>query len=73
MPEIATDPPASFCNRLYPRLRFHEFQSLGLIHFCLVRAKRAGALRRETRAIRGDGHVAFPIPGGACPIFQPGR
>ncbi len=28
MPEIAADPPASSCNRLYPRPRFQEFQSL---------------------------------------------
>jgi hypothetical protein len=29
MPEIATDPPASSCNRLYPRSRFEESQLLG--------------------------------------------
>ena len=29
MPEIATDPPASSCNRLYPRPRFEESQLLG--------------------------------------------
>ena len=28
MPEIATDPPASSCNRLYPRPRFQESQLL---------------------------------------------
>ena len=28
MTEIAADPPASSCNRLYPRPRFQEFQSL---------------------------------------------
>src|ERR1700738_812278 len=29
MPEIAADPPASSCNRLYPRARFQESQLLG--------------------------------------------
>jgi len=29
MPEIAADPPASSCNRLYPRPRFQESQLLG--------------------------------------------
>jgi hypothetical protein len=29
MPEIATDPPASSCYRLYPRPRFQESQLLG--------------------------------------------
>ena len=42
MPEIATDPPTSSCNRLYPRLRFQESQSLGPDPF-LPRARRAGA------------------------------
>ena len=28
MPEIVTDLPASSCNRLYPRPRFQEVQSL---------------------------------------------
>ncbi|MGC1890967.1 MAG: hypothetical protein WA709_33650, partial [Stellaceae bacterium] len=29
MPEIATDPPASSCNLLYPKTRFQESQQLG--------------------------------------------
>src|ERR1700720_1311152 len=29
MPEIAADPPASSCNRLYPGPRFQESQLLG--------------------------------------------
>jgi hypothetical protein len=40
MPEIATDPPASSCNRLYPRLRFQESQLLGPDPF-LPRAREA--------------------------------
>ena len=40
MPETADDPPASSCNRLYPRPRFQEFQSLEPDPF-LPRAREA--------------------------------
>ena len=73
MTEIAADPPASSCNRLYPRPRFQEFQSLEPDPFAKrPRATRAGVSQREAPAIRAGGRAAFPIQGGACPISRLG-
>jgi hypothetical protein len=48
MPEIATDPPASSCNRLHPRPRFQESQSLGPdLLSPRARALREGKLRQS--------------------------
>jgi len=57
MPEVATDPPASSCNRLYPRPRFQQSQLLGPdLHLPRARDARGcsahGKLRQPARAPR---------------------
>jgi hypothetical protein len=59
MPAIATDPPASSCNRLYPRRRFQESQLLGPDPF-LPRARRARAFRHRAFRQRKLGQSARP-------------
>ncbi len=46
MPELATDPPASSCYRLYPRPRFQESLLLGPDPSSVSRARRARTFRQ---------------------------
>jgi hypothetical protein len=57
MPEIATDPPASSCNRLYPSSRFQESQLLGPDPF-LPHAQ--GARGRFAKGSSGNPRAAGP-------------
>ena len=61
MPESATDPSASSCNRLYPRPRFEESQLLGPDPF-LPRPRDARAFRQ-----RKLGQSARPAARGPAP------
>jgi hypothetical protein len=53
MPEIAADPPASSCYRLYPRPRFEESQLLGPDPF-LPRARDARGRFAIVRFAKGS-------------------
>lgn len=57
MPEIATDPPMSSCNRLYSRRRFQESQLLGPDPF-LPRAREARG--RFAKGTSGNPHGRPP-------------
>src|SRR5215469_6617940 len=70
MPEIATDPPASSSNRLYPTPRVQEARLFGPDPFLPrargARALRQGKLRQSARVRLARHSPSQAAPAGSC-------